>query len=83
MLQQDLSKAEMKRPAGLAHHPVKKYLRRIGNESEVPDFPYCEVSVELGESQFGRTIASFSRLTTHRYHSLPYFACHGCGIFPS
>jgi DNA invertase Pin-like site-specific DNA recombinase len=35
MLEQDLSTAEMKRPAGLACNTVKKYLRRI---EEVPDF---------------------------------------------
>ena len=50
MLQQDLSKAEMKRPAGRAHHPVTKYLRRIGNESAVPDFQYCEVPSNGGKS---------------------------------
>lgn len=42
----------MKRRTGLACNTVKKYLRRIENESEVPDFQYFEqqfeASVERG-----------------------------------
>lgn len=34
MLEQDLSKAEMKRRTGLAYNTVKKYLRRIGNDGQ-------------------------------------------------
>jgi hypothetical protein len=70
--------------AGLAHHTVTKYLRRVGNESEVPGVKYWEVSVELGKvNLFGRTIASFSRFRIYRYHSPVSFACHGCGLLPS